>query len=202
MGTPYILRILLFAIAAGEEFRDSHYYDLSDFFEVEHSNSFNDFEDLPETSGFRHIDDEDMSDEDISDMSDIADDNYYYTDEFDTVVNTVVGIPAHTVTSFEHFKAETDQILDQSNNDFGQPVIETDDFENMDPELLDLVSSESELGVNEYDDYTSDSHSMIYGDDSMSEFEQIKLLNNIANTEQVCSPENDLKLTINDQIVA
>ena len=58
----------------------------------------------------------------------------------------------------------------------------------MDPELLDLVSSESELGINEYDDYTSASQSMIYGDDSMSEFEQIKLLNNIANPEQVCSP--------------
>ena len=184
MRIPYLLGIpavLLFA--AGEEFRDSQYYDLSDFFEVEHSNSFNDFEDLPETSGFRHMDDDDMSE-------DLADDNYYYTDEFETVVDTVVGIPAHTVTSFEHFKAETDQILDQSDTrDYGQPVIETDDFENMDPELLDLVSSESELGINEYDDYTSASHSMIYGDDSMSEFEQIKLLNNIANSEQIRSPQ-------------
>ena len=187
MGTPYLLGILLcaFSIAKGEEFRDSHYYDLSDFFEVEHSNSFDDLEDnLPETSGFPNLDDED----DLI-VPDIADDNYYYTDEFDTVVDTVVGIPAHTVTSFEHFKAETDQILDQSGGDYGQPAVGNDDFENMDPELLDLVSSESELGINEYDDYTSASQSMIYGDDSMSEFEQIKLLNNIANTEQVRSPK-------------
>jgi len=198
MGTPYLLGILLcaFSITKGEEFRDSHYYDLSDFFEVEHSNSFDDLEDnLPETSGFPNIDDED----DLI-VPDIADDNYYYTDEFDTVVDTVVGIPAHTVTSFEHFKAETDQILDQSGGDYGQPAVGNDDFENMDPELLDLVSSESELGINEYDDYTSASQSMIYGDDSMSEFEQIKLLNNIANTEQVRSPRMtsyDLKLTKN-----
>ena len=188
MGTPYLLGILLciFSITTGEEFRDSHYYDLSDFFEVEHSNSFDDLEEnLPETSGFRHIDDEDMSADDLI-VPDIADDNYYYTDEFESVVNTVVGIPAHTVTSFEHFKAETDQILDQSDENYGQPSVVDDDFENMDPELLDLVSSESELGINEYDDYTSASQSMIYGDDSMSEFEQIKLLNNIANNEQVC----------------
>ena len=194
MGVPYLLGILLhaFSIATGEEFRDSHYYDLSDFFEVEHSNSFDDLEDnLPETSGFR-MDDEDMSIHMSTDdliVPDIADENYYYTDEFeDTVVDTVVGIPAHTITSFEHFKAETDQIIDQSDEDYGQPSVGNDDFENMDPELLDLVSSESELGINEYDDYTSASQSMIYGDDSMSEFEQIKLLNNIANTEQVCSP--------------
>jgi len=188
MGLPYLLGISLFVIATGEEFRETHYYDLSDFFEVEHSNSFDDLEDLPETSGFRHMDDEDMSADNLI-VPDIADDNYYYTDEFETVVDTVVGIPAHTVTSFEHFKAETDKILDQSGEDYGQPAVGTDDFENIDPELLDLVSSESELGINEYDDYTSASQSMIYGDDSMSEFEQIKLLNNIANSEQVCSPK-------------